>query len=82
MRIKYGKMFGINETKERIKLYDKKNKRIGKDFYFNGVLVKYAWYNDNKRLYTFVDNDDKVLAEISDCNEMSKKELIRKFGDK
>jgi RNA polymerase sigma factor (sigma-70 family) len=81
MRIKYGKMFGINTTDERIKMYKTKTKRGGGDFYINGVLVKYAWYNNYKRLYTFVDNDDRVIAEISDCDKMSTKELIKKFGD-
>jgi RNA polymerase sigma factor (sigma-70 family) len=81
MRIKYGKMFGINTTDERIKMYKTKTKRGGGDFYINDVLVKYAWYVDSKRVYTFVDNDDRVIAEISDCDKMSTKELIKKFGD-
>jgi RNA polymerase sigma factor (sigma-70 family) len=83
MRVKYGKMFGINTTDERIKLYKRKNSKLvsQKDFKISGLLVDYWVYNDYKRMYEFYTKDHRVIATISDCDKMSKIELIRKFGD-
>lgn len=84
MRIKYGKMFGFNETELRIKNY--KNTISGKaktfkDFKINGQLVVSYWYNEHNRTYTFIDAFNRVIATIGDSDKMSDKEIVDTFGD-
>jgi RNA polymerase sigma factor (sigma-70 family) len=84
MRIKYGKMFGLNETELRIKNY--KNAVSGKgkildDFKINGQLVVSYWYNEDTRTYTFIDGLNRVIATIGDSDKMSDKEIVETFGD-
>lgn len=82
MRIKYGKMFGINTTNERIKMYKHKTKRSVGDFYYKGVKIAHAWYYESKRKYVLMDENDKTIATIDNVDKMTKKQLIRKYGDK
>lgn len=84
MRIKYGKMFGMDITSLRIKNY--KSNTVGKSklfdsFKINGELVGSYWYNENTRTYYFYDAFNKVIATIGDSDKMNDKEIVETFGD-
>jgi RNA polymerase sigma factor (sigma-70 family) len=82
MRFKYGKMFGINTYDERIKLYESRTYNgDNDDFKINGKIVGTYHYSEHDKSYSFYDHNNRLIAEIGDCEEMPYDELVQLFGD-